>query len=455
MKHRFTASCLLVLAFASAAGGIAPVKAEEPSSPPKGVYLTQNLLSDPNSRIPDIIYLYQFNRKSWNGAAYETLAADAMPFIPEVGMNTIQQEVHQQEIRSRYERPDGTYSDAPAADGSDLTRVTVLESTDILENIRFPRAGVYLYEVEQVHPKPADEPGLEVSRAEYSLAVWVANDKAEDGEKQNPGGVHVSSVAVFCTKNDAGEPMADASAPEAGLEGAGLGAKTDASEGTGLTGLGSRFAYQSVYTGLDRLWIGKALAGDYADRTAAFRFTTALHLPKSLHQEERYTALICKDGAAVKDRANTVVFEKSAGYQAQYQLMADEYLLFADAPDGSGILPIGTRYTVAEEPVSGYTLSAFVSYGDTTKTRRQDASARVEAGAVLSSNPATGSRLLVGDASRVREEPEKANQTILTGTYKSVSPTGILSDHLSAFLLISAALAGLAVSIHAQRRVRS
>ena len=452
MKHRFTASCLLALAFASAAGGIVPVKAEEPSSPPEGVYLTQNLLSDPNSCIPDIIYIYRFNRKSFNGAAYATLAEDAMPFIPEIGMNTLQQEIRQQEIRSRYERPDGTYSDAPAADGSDLTRVTVLESRNVLENIRFPRAGVYLYDVVQADPKEG-EPDLKISRAEYSLAVWVANDKAEAG-KDNPGGVHVSSVAVFCTKNDAGEPMADAAGAGTGLDGVKLGAKTDASEGTGLTGLGSRFAYRSVYTGREHLRIGKALAGDYADRTALFRLTTALHLPRSLHQEERYTALICRDGAPIKDRDNAVVFEKSSGYQTQYQLKADEYLLFADAADGRGILPIGTTYTVQEEPVSGYTLSAFVSYADMSKTPQQDASAHVEEGSVLSSNPATGGRLLVGDSGWIREEPEKANCTILTGTYKSVSPTGILSNLLSAFLLISAALAGLAFSLHAQRRVR-
>ena len=208
-------------------------------------------------------------------------AGDTIPTIPNV---TIQ----------------GRNVTADTALGSDATsayQTTVsidfigdADNPGILDNVEFPHAGVYTYQVTEVQGTTnLQNDGFYInnSQASYTLEIKVRNDESSSSQYKTS----VESVAIKQTKDDDGseinEAKIDPSYPFTDDQGKITNQYTsDIPEG-GLAGdqrghdvYGFTFANEYVKSG--ELIVKKLVEGDYADKTKLFHITLKVIDPTAL-----------------------------------------------------------------------------------------------------------------------------------------------------------------------------
>lgn len=358
---------------------------------PADAYLTKELQVADGVTVPEAAFSFTFEKTKEDGGA----PTAEMPDITDKTVSYIE-------------------TDTVTPDESGLKKIKKM-SGKILDGVTFSHAGEYEYKVTETQAVSGyvvdpDKETMEYSKAEYTMRV-IVNNKA-DGN-----GVYVKYVVVNRVKNDAGAE-----------EAAKVSAGDDVTANT--------FTFTNVFTrtgsALDwndtkkpsPLEISKTVTGDAGDKTKAFDFTLTLtKSPTEADAVTEYPAVITRADGTTE---NVTV---SVGVSYTFRLKHGEKLSFDKGAGATGtLLPAGTRYTIAETAVDGYTTSAQIKENGGTSITVND----VQAG-----------NKLVGD---------HENYAKYTNDKGVTPPTGIIINNLPFLLLIGAAIGAFVLFIAARRR---
>ena len=290
------------------------------------------------------------------------------------------------------------------------------DSKNVLENVKFPAAGVYTYTVseDQTGDKGAEEYGMDYSNAKYTVNVYVKN-------KENSQETYVYSVTVNQNKNDQGE---DVTSPDTG--------KVDPNPTPGDdTGDDSEFRFVNTYTKKAEgtidpdnpdnklaLLISKKVTGQYGDKTRGFTFNVKIKLPDTADKTNIYTGTV-----------EDIEYQFSHNNDTEVTLSDGQSLKFED-------LPVGTTYDVAEVATIDYQPSAIVT----------------ENGIEGTETIGTMSKALTITNKKVGESSNKAAFTNDYNDEDVATPTGIFINNLPFVLMVVVAGSGLALYVVSKRR---
>lgn len=257
----------------------------------------------------------------------------------------------------------------------------------------FPHAGVYTY---QVTEKAVSALGVTSSGENYTMNVYVKNGAST---------LEVYAVTVILT-SDIGDDNKKVD-PEPGDD--------------------NGFIFVNSYTPTTTLSVQKTTDGDFADRTLSFGYTVTITTPSNTpaNSEIRYI----KNG----DPADSGATVEPIGPGATTKTVTMD-LKHEDAINFSG-LPAGTVYTVTEAQNPNYRLTASVTEGGTGASN-----VTVESGSVTVGD----SRPVPTNLVATTGTGEKPNVTAVTGTYRAIEITGLVTENLPFILIGAAAIGGLA-----------
>jgi hypothetical protein len=319
-------------------------------------------------------------------------------------------------------------------------RSLVLETDNIFEDVSFPHAGIYVYDITEQHNTNTSIDNdsnrwLNYSPAKYRLTVYVASHPTEDER-------YVAAVTAQVILNNAGVDGAEA--------------KVDPTPG----GYGQDYSYsQMVFENnylitnaqpnpepavRSTLFVSKVVDGFLASREQYFSFTINLTVP-SLGQvvPEFLRGYVVENGAVVSNitaNANGVTVGADATVNAypyiQITTGAPTTILLRD---GQRLVlvdtPVGTSYTVTEAAATNYTPNVLVTTNNGTPINIEGS---------LNQSLSTGSQL-VGEALN-------GNSAAFTNTRDEVVPTGLNLNDLPFVLLIALGIGALTVYIVVKTR---
>ncbi|MDD3369873.1 MAG: hypothetical protein PHP50_13505 [Lachnospiraceae bacterium] len=390
MKSLFTKVLGMAMALGLVMGTGVPVMAagevmEGTEAAPADAYLTKELQVAEGVTVPSATFSFKFEQVREDGGA----PTAEMPAITDKNISY-------------------TNADTAVPDASGLKKIKKI-SGKILDGVTFTHAGEYEYKVTEVqtitgHTLDADNETMQFSKAEYKMRV-IVNNKA-DGS-----GVYVKYVVVDRVLNDAG--TAEAAKVNPGDE---VTANT--------------FMFTNVFTregslldGKNPLEINKTVTGAAGDKTKEFDFSLTLtKSPTESATVTEYPAVITRADGTTENVTVPV------GAAFTFKLKHGDTLSFGNTTTYPGTLPAGTRYTVTETGVNGYTTSAKVKENGGTETTIDNV---------------TVTNKLVGD---------HENYAKYTNDKSVTPPTGIIINNLPFILLIGFAMGAFALFIVAKRR---
>ena len=312
--------------------------------------------------------------------------------------------------------------------------VKVGSSTIDLTKAAWPHAGVYRYYITETNTAAAGEDWAYMTDGNtgYELSVYVVNGT---GAKPEGNGIPVNSVGVqYAVVNKAtvpaGETPTDANVT--------AGDKVDASAASESNTNGDGFEFTNTYTPEVALEINKKITGNAADMTKVFSFTLSnLQIPAVTDlvkapgdQQYHFTATTDADPAISPANGTTVI----TGIDFSFKLGHDDKLTIAD-------LPVGTTYQITETGETNYTATYMVTEGGTALTAQ---TGTVAADAVSN-----------GTIKSTAAARDTENIDAYTNDYTVTTPTGIILDHMPAFLAIGGALIlGIVVIVLKRKRER-
>lgn len=306
------------------------------------------------------------------------------------------------------------------------------ETGDLFDNVTFPHAGIFVYELTETHnTNPAIDGDahdmLYYSQANYILTVYVAN-------KADGSGTYVYAVGARVITDDLGEPAEGKVDPTPG--------------GDGEDFFFSRMVFANDYVKTEgpvdpetpdpvnesTLDVSKAVAGDFADTTQYFDFTMTLAVPELVRDVPAYyKAYVVEDGVVIDPANNAVAgllgadgtyIQISTSGPTAFALKHGQKLVFVDTP-------VGTVYTATEMAATHYTTTVTVVTGGGT--------------GITLDGLATGEQLI----------GETANSAGFINTRDSVTPTGLNLNNLPFIGLILLAAGALVTFVAVKVRKRS
>jgi len=311
------------------------------------------------------------------------------------------------------------------------------ESGDIFDDIDFPHAGSYVYEITEdkdasYQSADPNHEKLTYSGAKYTLTVLVKN-------KENSAGVYIDTISAVITEADNGEQTEDD--------------KVDPSPD------GSRMIFTNTFiktNGPDKpdtpdpeedddatLSVSKTVSGDIGDKTRYFVFGLTVTAPSLIPAGEIpafYRAYVVDASGVVsaddlKDTAKNNVPAGSVGTDAggAYIKVATSGTTTINLKHGQKLVfvdtPVGTRYTVTETAVTNYITKIIVTYNSET--------------------PPTE---IAGTATSERLIGEKTNSAAYDNKLDSSPITGLSLNDLPFAGMIALAIGAVAVFIVAKTR---
>ncbi|MCL2365454.1 MAG: hypothetical protein FWC75_00205 [Oscillospiraceae bacterium] len=343
------------------------------------------------------------------------------------------------------------------------------ETGNIFDDVTFPHAGIFVYQITEVHPEDAEEDDedneeatggiphetMRYSTAVYTLTVYVSN--TADGK-----GTYVSGLGTVVSSTD--------------LDTQAEGSKVDPTPG----GNGEEYFFsQMIFTndfvrtnGADdprnpdpvnesTLSISKEVEGELASREQYFQFDITLNIPFIVTNVPTYYRAYVVQGGAVIDPSNNVYRaadsgndededeDETAGADISALIGTDAggtYIKIASnatttffLKDGQRLVfvdtPVGTSYDVTESAATHY-VPRFSITTDGTKAAEVPGS--------LNTALATTEQF-VG---------ERANSADFTNFRDFIAPTGLSLNDLPFIGLIALALGTLIIFILAKTRRR-
>ncbi len=385
-------------------------------SNPAKVGITKLLTMPDGTTIPTATFTFNVSKVSKNDETDST----ALAAMPSIGVS------------------DGTGSNSVTYTAMDPNSVNngvksvYKETPDILSNITWPSAGVYVYEISEQNGSylTTAEETMTYSPAKYNLSVYVK-------EKSSGSGYYVYAVSAAITTPDNGAQN--------------VGDKVDPTPGTGgkLSDLIFTNSYLKTSGGGDptdlanqRVSISKLVVGDYAEKDRYFTYDLTVTQPTAVTgNAATYKAYVLNSSNAIVTSAShtsTAIqtdsygdyFTVTSGTQTSVMLKHGEKLVFTD-------VHIGATYVANEQGAVGYTPSAIVTVNGGTPENLSGS---------LGSSLSTNSRT-IGD--------QGANTAAFTNTYRSdVTPTGIIIDNLPFILLLTVAVGALVLFVVVKARKR-
>lgn len=336
--------------------------------------------------------------------------------------------------------------------GSQSLRSTVngistyfLESAGIFDVTKYPYAGIYSYTIKELpdsyHIADALHEAITYSNAEYSVQVYV---------KDGTNGLEIAFIGVIRMVDDNGvdvpEQEKDKLDPTPGRD---PNIACDYSEMT-FTNKYIKTNGPTVPEVPDpsnppansTLEVSKQVKGLFGSSTMYFDFTLTLNLPDLIRDyiEDYYTAYVIEGGKIVDPTNNA-----AAALIGSVENSTSKYIKFLPnattsfkLKDGQKLLfvntPVGTKYTVGESAVAGYTPNVTVVYNGTTAETTTNTDANIPFGA---------NDKYIGEA---------ANSVGFINDSGSATPTGLDLNDLPFIGLIVLALGALALFIVTKTR---
>ncbi len=384
---------------------------------PAAAAITKNLIMPQGTTTPAATFTFQFSPVSVD----DRTTSDDLNTMPAIGPTTI------------------AFSASDTGTVSAGAKNILKQSGDVLSGISFPHAGVYVYNIEENSSvtgyTPGDNESYVFSPAQYTLTVYVKNGVS---------GLYVAAVASSITVNDSSN---QASNP---------GDKVDPTPQPGdpnITGNYSKIIFTNTYSktagGVDPtdpnnhvLTIGKAVSGDYADRTKYFAFQITATQPGVVQGSATYKAYVLDSGNNVvtsEDNASNLLTDASdysyieftSGVTETVNLKHNQKLVFTD-------LHIGANYVAVESAVEHYTASAMVV---------ENGLGPIQYFNSIENLSLSTSTKLIG---------ENENSAAFTNTYRTITPTGVIINNLPfVMILILAAGAFAAFVVIKSRKKRN
>jgi|GEM_PF-2016141 len=301
-----------------------------------------------------------------------------------------------------------------------------------LSKITWPYAGVFRYYVTETNTNAGDWAYKTDGNSGYELSVYVENGT---GTGEGGNGIAVGSLGVaYVVVNKAtstATPATDATVT--------AGVKVDGSDASDTNPNGSGFEFTNTYTPEVSLEINKTITGNAANMKKGFSFTLSdIVLPAvndltaGTDGKYHFTATLTEDGnvfTATQSGTDVVV-----GANYTFQLGNKDKITIAG-------LPVGTTYKVTETGETNYTATYQVTEAGTQLT--------AVTGTVASDTASTGTIKATAAAA------DTENIDAYTNDYKVNTPTGILFDHMPAFLAIGAAIVLGIIAFAASRRKKA
>ncbi|MFV0242862.1 MAG: hypothetical protein ACK5H4_22845 [Lacrimispora sphenoides] len=384
---------------------------------PAAAAITKNLIMPEGTTTPAATFTFQFSPVSVD----DRTTSDDLNTMPAVGPTTL------------------AFSTSDTGTVSAGAKNILKQSGDVLSGVTFPHAGVYVYKIDE-NPSvtgytPGDNESYVFSPAQYTLTVYVKN---------GVNGLYVAAVASSISVNDSSNQTSDP------------GDKVDPTPQPGdpnITGNYSKIIFTNTYSktagGVDPtdpnnhvLTIGKAVSGDYADRTKYFAFQITATQPGVVQGSATYKAYVLDSGNNVvtsEDNASNLqtdvndysYIEFTSGVTETVNLKHDQKLVFTD-------LHIGANYVAVESAVEHYTASAMVVENGVGPIQYFNS---------IENLPLSTSTKLIG---------ENENSAAFTNTYRTITPTGVIINNLPfVMILILAAGAFAAFVVIKSRKKRN
>ncbi len=322
-------------------------------------------------------------------------------------------------------------SDSGNTDNVSHTKAVLKQTSDLLDSINFPHAGVYVYRVTEIQSVtgyvPEANEHYEYSIAEYELSIFV---------KEGPSGtLYVAGVGTVITEEDSSNGSSN------------VNDKVDATPKPGdpnTTGVYSKMIFTNIYTKTaggtnpentanSALTISKAVDKDYADKSKYFVFNVDIaELDSILNtggSSVTYRAYVVDSlsGATVTDTPNYANLETdstgakfieiTAGTTIAVNLKHNQKLVFTD-------LTVGAAFTVEEDAVPNYVATYLQTVNNGTPTAGN--SNTVENLACKTTSALIG---------------EGTNRVAFTNNYRTITPTGVIVNNLP-FVMILILAAG-------------
>lgn len=395
MKRILTSVLGAAMTFGLCMGNVVPAMAagsviEGTEDAPVDAYLTKELQVAEGVTVPDAAFSFTFEKINEDGGA-------PTAEMPEITDKTVAY----------------TEADTAEPDASGLKKIKKM-SGNILDGVTFTHAGEYEYKITEAqtvagYTVDADNETLQYSKAEYKMRV-IVNNKA-DGT-----GVYVKYVIVDRVLNDAGTA-------EAAKVNPGDDVTANTLTFTNIfTREGGLLDGNDPADGKSCMEITKTVTGAAGDKTKEFDFT--LTLKKSPTE----SAAVTEYKAKITRADGTWETMSVPADESEFSFKLKHGEKFAFLGDETYTLPAGTRYTVKEIGVNGYTTSAEVKENGGTATTINDV---------------TAANKLVGD---------HENYAKYTNDKGVTPPTGIIINNLPFILLIGAAIGAFVLFIAARRR---
>lgn len=324
--------------------------------------------------------------------------------------------------------------DTGQTDDTSGVKSVIKESGNILDNVTFPHAGVYVYNVKEVQPATPNA-NYTFSQAEYLIRFYVNNENND---------LYVNHVT------------AEIVVPDNGDKGS-IGTKVSTAPGAEDSKLIFTNTYTKTKEGEDptspenhTLAISKKVightSGDYADRTKYFPFVVTVTKPSLVTDQVTYKAYVVESADNNGDVTYTVetstknyaglseddtdtygkYIQFTPGEPLTVNLRHGQTLAFTGGLNG---LHIGAKYVATELAVEHY---------------KAKAELLVDGAAIVFGNDTANKELSTSD----RLIGENANSAAFTNEYREITPTGVVINNLPfimILLLAAGALAGFVV----------
>jgi len=307
------------------------------------------------------------------------------------------------------------------------------QTTDnILKDVSWPHAGVYVYTISEATGTNDD---MAYSAAVYELWVWVSNCDSGTG---CDNGLYVSGISTYAIEDDEGDEVE----PKV---------KVDPTPGDGSTTF-SNLAFKNVYVETNdgdptdpedhMLNVSKEVTGEYADQTYHFPFTVTVTKPST-----GVAGTPVYKGYVVEEDGDDLVIVTSEANCTSTYLDGPSSAKYCKVTSGTAItinLKHGQQLVFVDLHV-GATYTAVEAYDD-----RYDASVDVTANGV---GPTTLTPADAGDPMSTGPQVIGANENSAAFTNDRVgtTPTGLRLNDLPFVGLIVLGLAAIVVMVVVRR----
>lgn len=278
---------------------------------------------------------------------------------------------------------------------------------DEVSKTDFPHAGEYVYEVKETAGTASD---WSYDDSTFRLKVYVAN--GSDG-KLILQGITVAKGGIQDTKGPAGEKVDPADPDDGEMD-------FDALKG---------FTFLNKYAPKATLEIINDITGDYADLTKEFDFTDIeVKLPDVDPTGDGVTAKIVRADGTTEDLTGNIEVKDGVLTIPDQKLGKDDKIVIEGLPAGSDY-----SYNVGDE--EGYTVKAV---NTNSEGENETVDGKTDEGLTVPNSDIT--KLTPGN-----------NTSLVTNTYRAVTPTGVIVKVLPFALMILIAVAGIALNLRNRR----